>query len=282
MKKIILATMLLLTLGLLVSCGKDAGEETTEETVVITNGYKESAQDFVALGMLIDVNESSKISGVTYEIRDLEVAVVSFVYDGLECEFLASTKRGDFDLAGDVSQTLGGVQVGSIGGNAATYYTMTAGRVVFWDDGYVYYCLHVLVTAKDEYVEEILNLLTYENHYSERAEASAEIDDESVAFAKKIIIVVKNKDLEGLAELMYYPQQLGNGVSAASKRELLSADVDDVFTERLLEEITDSSIYGLRVSSTDDTLYLIGSSTRNIYFRKNDDGEYEIVKFNNE
>ena len=82
-----------------VSCKK---EETQTEgtTEAITNGSVEDSSAFIPLGMVIDVSQNDMIKDVTYEIKDTEIAVVNFKYNGLQCQFRGSAVHNEFDLAG--------------------------------------------------------------------------------------------------------------------------------------------------------------------------------------
>ncbi len=281
-KKLIYLLVLMLMLGTFTSCGKEEEILEEEEEIVITNGVVDSPDIFVYLGTYIDMEESSLITNKSYEIENDDIAVVNFTYDGLDCELRASTKYSSYELVDvDKSTVSSEITMGSMGGNNATYYSLTAGRLVFWGDDYVFYCLYVHVTAKNEVVDAILDLVIFENHYSERLDVAQSIDEESKVFAQQIVNVIQSKDMEALADMMYFPQQLGSGLSAASRREFLALDPEEVFTEKLLEEVNDAAVYGVRLTS-DGESYIIGSTNRNIRFKMTDSGEFKITNINNE
>ena len=152
-----------------VSCKK---EETQTEgtTEAITNGSVEDSSAFIPLGMVIDVSQNDMIKDVTYEIKDTEIAVVNFKYNGLQCQFRGSAVHNEFDLAGVQNNGDGNMVVTSVGSYNATYYKLDPGRVVFWSDENIHYSLYVYVTAEDSVLEEILSNLIFENHYTERAD----------------------------------------------------------------------------------------------------------------
>lgn len=165
-------------------------------------------------------------------------------------------------------------------GYNATYYKLNPGRVVFWSDTNIHYCLYIYVTAEDSVVDSILPLLSFEDHYDEREDVIENAEAESKAFAQQIITVFQNKDVNGLSEILNYPQELGSGESIANIDELMAIPADQIFTDKLLEAVGTDAIDNLR-KSRDGDAWLIGSASKNIYFRMTSDGVYKIVKINN-
>jgi hypothetical protein len=137
------------------------------------------------------------------------------------------------------------------------------------------------VTCSDEVVDDILSLLTFENRYDKRADVIQQTDEESVVFAKKIVRVFNDKDLDSLKDMIYYPQQFGNGQSAASEEEVLNLDKDEVFTDILLKALSDEDAIDNIRKTEDDTEYVIGTNYKNVHFRMMDDGNFLITKVNN-
>jgi hypothetical protein len=262
-------------------CGKEEKEEAvSEEQTVITNGYVESSSDFIPLGLMIDVKqENGVISNVTYEIIDNDIAAVSFVYNGLNCELRGSSIYKSYELAGIEDTSTGNIKVGGVNGYNATYYTLNPGRVVFWNDDNIHYSLYIYVTAEDSVVDSILNYITFEDHYNERLDVIADTEAESKVFAAQIVSVFQNKDMSALSEMLFYPQQLGNGTSAGNINEFLNSSEDDIFTDGILKAMDDNAADGIRTNDNGD--YVIGSSYKNIYFRYMDDGTFKIIKINN-
>lgn len=262
-----------------VSCKK---EETQTEgtTEAITNGSVEDSSAFIPLGMVIDVSQNDMIKDVTYEIKDTEIAVVNFKYNGLQCQFRGSAVHNEFDLAGVQNNGDGNMVVTSVGSYNATYYKLDPGRVVFWSDENIHYSLYVYVTAEDSVLEEILSNLIFENHYTERADVKKSTEAAAEEFAGQVITVIQNKDMQALSEIMNYPQELGSGQSIGNIDELMAIPAEDIFTKDILEAVNEDSLANLRQGRDDDS-YLIGSNNKNIYFRKNADGDFKIVKINN-
>ena len=62
--------------------------------------------------------------------------------------------------------------------------------------------------------------------------------------------------------------------------ELMAIPAEDIFTKDILEAVNEDSLANLRQGRDGDS-YLIGSNYKNIYFRKNADGDFKIVKINN-
>ncbi|EDO59283.1 hypothetical protein CLOL250_00010 [Clostridium sp. L2-50] len=262
-----------------VSCKK---EETQTEgtTEAITNGSVEDSSAFIPLGMVIDVSQNDMIKDVTYEIKDTEIAVVNFKYNGLQCQFRGSAVHNEFDLAGVQNNGDGNMVVTSVGSYNATYYKLDPGRVVFWSDENIHYSLYVYVTAEDSVLEEILSNLIFENHYTERADVKKSTEAAAEEFAGQVITIIQNKDMQALSEIMNYPQELGSGQSIGNIDELMAIPAEDIFTKDILEAVNEDSLANLRQGRDGDS-YLIGSNYKNIYFRKNADGDFKIVKINN-
>lgn len=278
-KKLFAISLICICMCACVSCKK---EETQTEgtTEAITNGSVEDSSAFIPLGMVIDVSQNDMIKDVTYEIKDTEIAVVNFKYNGLQCQFRGSAVHNEFDLAGVQNNGDGNMVVTSVGSYNATYYKLDPGRVVFWSDENIHYSLYVYVTAEDSVLEEILSNLIFENHYTERADVKKSTEAAAEEFARQVITVIQNKDMQALSEIMNYPQELGSGQSIGNIDELMAIPAEDIFTKDILEDVNEDSLANLRQGRDDDS-YLIGSNNKNIYFRKNADGDFKIVKINN-
>lgn len=278
-KKIFAISLICICMCACVSCKKEE-TQTEETTEAITNGSVEDSSAFIPLGMVIDVSQNDMIKDVTYEIKDTEIAVVNFKYNGLQCQFRGSAVHNEFDLAGVQNNGDGNMVVTSVGSYNATYYKLDPGRVVFWSDENIHYSLYVYVTAEDSVLEEILSNLIFENHYTERADVKKSTEAAAEEFAGQVITVIQNKDMQALSEIMNYPQELGSGQSIGNIDELMAIPADDIFTKDILEAVNEDSLDNLRLGRDGDS-YLIGSNYKNIYFRKNVDGEFKIVKINN-
>lgn len=278
-KKLFAISLICICMCACVSCKK---EETRTEgtTEAITNGSVEDSSAFIPLGMVIDVSKNDMIKDVTYEIKDTEIAVVNFKYNGLQCQFRGSAVHNEFDLAGVQNNGDGNMVVTSVGSYNATYYKLDPGRVVFWSDENIHYSLYVYVTAEDSVLEEILSNLIFENHYTERADVKKSTEAAAEEFAGQVITIIQNKDMQALSEIMNYPQELGSGQSIGNIDELMAIPAEDIFTKDILEAVNEDSLANLRQGRDGDS-YLIGSNYKNIYFRKNADGDFKIVKINN-
>lgn len=278
-KKLFAISLICICMCACVSCKK---EETQTEgtTEAITNGSVEDSSAFIPLGMVIDVSQNDMIKDVTYEIKDTEIAVVNFKYNGLQCQFGGSAVHNEFDLAGVQNNGDGNMVVTSVGSYNATYYKLDPGRVVFWSDENIHYSLYVYVTAEDSVLEEILSNLIFENHYTERADVKKSTEAAAEEFAGQVITIIQNKDMQALSEIMNYPQELGSGQSIGNIDELMAIPAEDIFTKDILEAVNEDSLANLRQGRDGDS-YLIGSNYKNIYFRKNADGDFKIVKINN-
>ena len=278
-KKLFAISLIFICMCACVSCKK---EETQTEgtTEAITNGSVEDSSAFIPLGMVIDVSQNDMIKDVTYEIKDTEIAVVNFKYNGLQCQFRGSAVHNEFDLAGVQNNGDGNMVVTSVGSYNATYYKLDPGRVVFWSDENIHYSLYVYVTAEDSVLEEILSNLIFENHYTERADVKKSTEAAAEEFAGQVITIIQNKDMQALSEIMNYPQELGSGQSIGNIDELMAIPAEDIFTKDILEAVNEDSLANLRQGRDGDS-YLIGSNYKNIYFRKNADGDFKIVKINN-
>ena len=280
MKKALLYFIMLITILSMTSCGENNNEATEETTEAVTNGVIDNPETFINLGFYIDVESSDMISDVSYEIVSDEIGSVDFIYNGINCCFRASTIYSDYELAGVENTSTGDMVATSVNGYNATYYKLNPGRVAFWKDDNINYCLYVYVTASDEVLNSITSLLIFENHYSERADVQESTDTAAIEFAEQIVTVFENKDLDALAEMMNYPQQLGSGESVANKNELLALDPDVIFTDDLTEAIADNAVAGMRDGKDEGSL-VIGSNYKNIYFMQTDDGSFKITKINN-
>lgn len=281
LSRICIFCMLLSMLLSFSACGNDTSNNSDNKTVVeeIKNGEVESPEAFKKLGLYIDI-QSSKVTDVKYRIEDGEIAVVSFIYNGLDCEFRGSCTYKRYDLAKVKDTSTGDILSTNVGGYGATYYTLVPGRLVFWNDENVNYSFYTYVTASDEVVKEIVDCLIFENHYEEREDVAQQTANDSEDYARQIVMVFQNKKRDVLAEMVYYPQQLGGGQSAANEDELMEIPEDELFTEILLTALSEDAIDDLRMSE-DGTEYIIGTNYKNVHFKKMEDGTYKIVKINN-
>jgi hypothetical protein len=280
-KRNIFFFMILVCCFIFSACGKKEEDISSTEEVPIVNGSVESSEDFIPLGLLIDVQQDNKdISNVRYNIVNSDIAVVSFEYNGIDCELRGSSMYSNYELVGKEDTSTGDITVGSVGGCGATYYTLKPGRVVFWNDDNIYYALYVYVTADNSVLENIIPYLIFENHYFERPDVKADIESESKVFAEQIVEVFQNKDVNTLAGMMYYPQQLGNGNSVTSANDLLSMPESELFTDGIIKVLDDDAAKDAHLSS-DGESYIIGSSYKNIRFQHMDDGSFKIVYINN-
>lgn len=263
------------------ACSDDTDNNSDNKTVVeeVKSGEVDSPEEFKKLGLYIDV-KSSKVTDIKYSIEDGEIAVVSFVYNGLDCEFRGSCTYERYDLAKVKDTSTGDILSTSVGGYGATYYSLVPGRLVFWSDENVNYSFFTYVTAGDDVVKEIVDCLIFENHYEERADVVQQTANDSENYARQIITVFQNKKRDVLAEMIYYPQQLGGGQSAANEEELMEIPEDELFSEILLKALSEDAIDDLRMSE-DGTEYIIGTNYKNVHFKKMEDGTYKIVKINN-
>lgn len=87
------------------------------------------------------------------------------------------------------------------------------------------------------------------------------------AFAQKIQAVVADKDLEGLADLMMFPNYVGFPEDAQfvdTREEFLALDADRVFAEDLLTEISTADLSSLKPSQAG--FILSASGCPNIVF----------------
>jgi hypothetical protein len=281
-KYIFMLAMLLIFSAIVAGCKKnDAEDETEESSKMVVNGEVSSPEDFTDIGVFIDVdNQKEDFTDILYKISG-DIAIVSFRYNGIRGEFRASCKYDKYDLAGIEDSSNGDMIVTSVEGYNASLYTLNPGRTVFWSDGTINYSLYMYVTCSDEVVDDILSLLTFENRYDKRADVIQQTDEESVVFAKKIVRVFNDKDLDSLKDMIYYPQQFGNGQSAASEEEVLNLDKDEVFTDILLKALSDEDAIDNIRKTEDDTEYVIGTNYKNVHFRMMDDGNFLITKVNN-
>ncbi|MGN0394397.1 MAG: hypothetical protein ACI4EF_03460, partial [Coprococcus sp.] len=148
LKKVFVLCVVFCMIVTLTACGDD-NEEKTETTEEIKNGEVASPEEFKKLGLYIDV-KSSYIKDVKYSIEDNEIAVISFVYNGIDCQFRGSCTYEDYDLAKVMNTSTGDMLSTTLKGYGATYYTLVPGRIVFWDAGHVNYSFYTFVTASDE------------------------------------------------------------------------------------------------------------------------------------
>lgn len=114
---------------------------------------------------------------------------------------------------------------------------------------------------------------TYTDNFSVDEEAAA-------AFAEKIQAVVADKDLEGLADLMTFPNYVGfpeDPQLVDTREEFLELGADRVFTEELMTEISTADISALQPSQAG--FALSASGCPNIIFGVSE-GHLAIVGIN--
>lgn len=276
-KRISMICLVMMMLLLFAACGKQEIEEKVE---VIQNGPVDSPEEFIQLGLLLDIGAGDKVTDKTYEIIQNEIASVRFVYGGLDCELRGSSVYSEYELAGFPNTSDGNVVLESVGDCFASIYTLDPGRVVFWEDGQIHYSLYIYVTAEDDIVREILSNVIFENHYTERSDVIQNMDDARAAFAEKIVSVIQGQDTETLSEMLLYPQQLGNGQSAGNARELQALPPESIFTEHLLNAVNTSALSEMRLNQ-DGSEYIIGANQWNVHFKQMEDGSLIITKINN-
>jgi len=262
------------------ACGKkDDGTETTQKKVV--DGTVESADDFAHIGVYIDVDKNdSGITDVKYTISG-EIAIVSFRYNGVRVELRGSCKYSQYQLAGVEDTSNGDLIATDINGYRASLYTLDPGRIIFWSDGEINYSLYIYVTATDDVVKNIMKHISFESRYGERDDVKDQVVDEGKQFAEKVIRVFSDKDIDALEDMMYYPQELGNGNSVANVNELRNLDKDDLFTDILIKALSDKNALDEMRISDDGTEYTIGTNYKNVHFKLMDDGQFLITKINN-
>lgn len=266
--------LVLMVLSICAGCGSKKKEAPDD-----INGTVESPDSFIKLGMYIDA-EGPEVSNCVYSISKDEIAEVSFVYNGLQCVFRASTVYSEFDLAAVDNTMTGDMLSTMIGGNTATYYTLQPGRVVFFSDSKVNYSLYTYVTTTDAVLNDIINCLTFENHYNERPDVKKQTDEDAYAYAEKIMQVIKDEDVDTLSTMINYPEQLGSGQSISNEEELFKVPKEELFTEYLKGAMNQESLDNLR-KTDDGSEYIMGTNYRNVHFRKNSKGEYKITRINN-
>ena len=262
------------------ACGKkDNGTETTQKKVV--DGTVESADDFAHIGVYIDVDKNdSGVTDVKYTISG-EIAIVSFRYNGVRVELRGSCKYSQYQLAGVEDTSNGDLIATDINGYRASLYTLDPGRIIFWSDGEINYSLYIYVTATDDVVKNIMKHISFESRYGERDDVKDQVVDEGKQFAEKVIRVFSDKDIDALEDMMYYPQELGNGNSVANVNELRNLDRDDLFTDILIKALSDKNALDEMRISDDGTEYTIGTNYKNVHFKLMDDGQFLITKINN-
>lgn len=262
------------------ACGKkDNGTETTQKKVV--DGTVESADDFAHIGVYIDVDKNDPgVTDVKYTISG-EIAIVSFRYNGVRVELRGSCKYSQYQLAGVEDTSNGDLIATDINGYRASLYTLDPGRIIFWSDGEINYSLYIYVTATDDVVKNIMKHISFESRYGERDDVKDQVVDEGKQFAEKVIRVFSDKDIDALEDMMYYPQELGNGNSVANVNELRNLDKDDLFTDILIKALSDKNALDEMRISDDGTEYTIGTNYKNVHFKLMDDGQFLITKINN-
>lgn len=116
---------------------------------------------------------------------------------------------------------------------------------------------------------------------SPRYEDNFAVDEEAVTdFAKKIQAVVADKDLEGLADLMAFPNYVGfpeEGAFVDTREDFLALGAEQVFTDELLSEIAEADLEDLSPSMAGFILSKNGAP--NIVFGVSD-GHLAIVGIN--
>lgn len=280
-KKFNYCIFVLIVLLFTVGCGGSENEQTTENRRETVAGGVSSPEDFAQVGLYIDMDESNtNITDKSYEISG-DIAIVSFRYTGVKAELRGSCKYDGYELAGIDNNSNGNAMVTDAGGLMATVYTLDPGRVVFWTDGTINYCLHIFVTATDEVVEEILDSVKFENRYSDRADVKSQTDRDSTAFAEKIVKVFTDKDKAALKDMMYYPQELGSGESIANEDEFQALDDGVIFTDILLKALGDENAVDDVRMSEDNSEYIIGTNYKNVHYKLMEDGSFKIVLINN-
>lgn len=275
--RILVLLILCCLMALLVSC--DKADDSTSEESVIQSGEVDSPDEFINIGLYIDI-KSPKISEISYRIEDNEIAVVSFIYNGLECELRGSCKYKGYDLAKVENTSDGDMLSTSINGYGATYYTLNPGRIVFWSDEHINYSLYTYVTTLDDVVKEITEHIIFQDYYNSRADVTRQTIDESESYAKQIITIFQNKDMENLSKMISYPQQLGEGQSAANIDEFMNIPPEEIFTDILLKALSEESLNNLRTTE-DGKEFIIGTNYKNVHFKKVEDGKFLITKINN-
>lgn len=277
--KYIAVLMLLVAAGaLLAVCGKSS--ETTEETVVVTDGEVKSPEDFTRLGVYIDIADNENVTDKKYSVSG-DIAIVSFRYTGVRVEFRASCKYERYELAGVEDTGNGDMIVSNVNGWNATFFTLDPGRAAFWSDENINYSLYIYVTSTDDVLNEILSLVEFEDRYSQREDVKQQTDSDSRAFAERLAEVIADKNLTELADMVDYPQETGSGQSLANRNELLALDKDELCTDILVKSLTDENAMDELRLSDDGSEYIIGTNYKNIHFKLMDDGTFKIVKINN-
>lgn len=279
-KKIICILIAVCMLAILPGCG-DASDDVKSTHTAVKSGEVSSPDDLTQIGVYLDVDHSCKgITDVKYTISG-DIGIVSFRYNGVKTELRGSYKYESYTLAGVNNTSNGDMIYTDVQGCHATFYTLNPGRIAFWSDGTINYSLYVYVTATDEVLRDILTHITFENRYMERLDVKDQIDTGSQEFADRIRTVFNDKDLKTLKDMIYYPQELGEGQSVANENELMALDPDHIFTDILLKALnSDKDKDQLRLSE-DGSEYIIGTNYKNVHFKWMDDGYFLITKINN-
>lgn len=268
-------------LGSFTGCGKkqSGSDDKSDATKQSVNGEVKSADDFAQIGVYINVGRDDVgITDVKYRISG-EIAIVDFRYNGVRVELRGSCKYSQYDLAGVKDTSNGDLIATDVEGYSASLYTLDPGRVMFWSDGEINYSLYVYVTATDDVVNDILTHISFESRYDERADVQDQLAGESKVFAQKVIQVFNDKDMEALEDMMYYPQELGNGHSVANRNELLDLSSEDMFTDILIKALNeDNALDNMR--KIDDE-FIIGTNYKNVHFKMMKNGQFLITKINN-
>lgn len=273
--------LFLLILGCIAVCGcSNDGEENPETVTEDLIGTMESAEDFIKIGLYIDIN-SSAVANKSYIIQNNEIAIVKFTYNGLQCELRGSCSLSDMELAGLVgAETSENFTFTYIDTYPATYYTLNPGRLVAWSAGNVNYVIYTYVTTTDSVLEDIISCIEFEDHYTERQDVIQAKEEGSVEFAKQLVKIVADSDMETLSHILKYPQMIGNGSSAGNEEEFMEIPSEEIFTDALKNAINDEAVDELRMTEDGTEEYVIGTNYKNIHFIYAD-GEFVVTEINN-
>lgn len=261
-------------------CGDKTEESDTTQTAA-KSGEVGSAEELTQVGVYLDVSSDDKnITNVKYEISG-DIAIVSFRYNGIKVELRGSYKYKEYELAGIDNTSNGDMIVTNVHSCPATFYTLNPGRIAFWNDDKINYSLYIYVTATDDVLADVLSDIKFENRYDDRADVKDRIENDSVQFAKDIIKVFNDRDVDKLKDMILYPQETGGGQSLSNENEVLNVNKDELFTDILINALNnEESLKKLR-KSEDGSEYIIGTNYKNVHFKLTDDGNFIITKINN-
>lgn len=275
--KVYLILVFLISSMIFSGCGSEDEKQQTTENI---NGTVSAADDFIQIGLYLDIN-SSAVENKSYTIQDNEIAIVKFNYNGIQCELRGSCSYNGMELAGledvETSEDLISTYIDIY---PATYFTLKPGRLVTWSADNVNYVLYTYVTAEDKVLDDIISKVTFEDHYSERQDVVIAEEEGSVEFARQLVEIVANSDMEALSQLLKYPQMISNGNSAGNIEEFMSIPVNDIFTEGLKNAVDDVAVDELRLSEDGEEEYILGTNYKNIHFIYSD-GRFIVTKINN-